>query len=740
MIFKKLICILLLFISFGVLSQQDFNNFKTLNSVGKIPADFSSLTYQKIAEDLKTNKGNLSKAQEKVFLQGIHYGIDDLLHSGMVVYGDEISLYIKSIADRLLENKSDLKSHLRFYTLKSNESNAFSTDQGIVFVTTGLISQLTNEAQLAFVLAHEISHYTEKHVIESFEYRTKNKRDLSIRGLSVYSKEKEFEADRLGLKIYNEAGYSKEELLPSFDVLMYSYLPFDEIEFPKSYFSNNHIFIPENLFPTKKYEIKAVEDYDDSISSHPNIKKRKDELSTEIENFSNWGDKVFVFGRSKFEYIRNLCRFESVRTDVLDANYADAIYSIFILEREFPNSIYLKRMKAQIWLGLAQFKKNGNINETLDRNDDLEGEIASVHFFLKKINKEGMFTLALREIFDLKKSLPDDKQIDAIYNYLLKELASAISFKIENYSKKNFHEASKEFLETKSKLPINITDSTALKKTESKYDKIKSKKNTDNSVNFDSTKFYLYGISDLLDDSLFSQRFAIEKEHFLESEKDRKAFESLSYKQQSKILKEIKETELQIGVNELIVVEPMVFSYKHGVIDLLKSEKLKHLYSQVIESSASDSEIKVFTIDRDNLELKGTSIFNERSALFSFMQQVSREDNFNIFPVDHELLEEIKTNYGTSKVLFTWVEHQYSPRISPSMVFLSLFIYPVLTVYVPLGVFSGHDTEMNVIILDIEKGSIDVGSSYYFKDTPKRLHLGAHMFHIFNDLKTKKTI
>jgi len=466
---------------------------------------------------------------------------------------------------------------------------------------------------------------------------------------------------------------------------------------------------------------------------------RKEQLSTEIENFANWGDKVFVFGQSKFEYIRNLCRFESVRSDILEANYADAIYSVFILEKEFPNSVYLKRMKAQIWLGLAQFKKNGNINETVDKNADLEGEIAAVHFFIKKISKDGMFSLALREIFDLKKSLPDDKQINAIYNYLLKELASASSFKIENYSKKNFQEASKEFLDKKSKLSTSVSDSIAPKKTESKYDKIKSKKNTDNPDNFDSTKFYLYGISDLLDDSLFTKRFSGAKELFLESEKDREAFESLSYKQQNKIRKEIKENELQIGVDELIVVEPMVFSYKHGNVDLVKSEKLKHLYSQVIESSALDADIKVFTIDRDNLELKGTAIFNERSALFSFMQQVSREDNFNIFPVDHELLEEIKINYGTSKVLFTWVEHQYSPRISPSMVFLSLFIYPVLTVYVPLGIFSGHDTEMNVLILDIEKGSIDVGSSYYFKDTPKRLHLGAHMFHIFNDLKTKKT-
>jgi Zn-dependent protease with chaperone function len=738
MTLTKLIYALPLIVSFGIFSQQDFNNYKTLNSFGKIPADFSSLTYKKIAEELKTDKGNLTKTQEKIFLQGIHYGIDDLLHSGMVIYGDEISEYIRTIAVKILENKSDLIPRLKFYTLKSNESNAFSTDQGIVFVTTGLIAQLTSEAQLAFVLAHEISHFTEKHVVETFEYQTKNSRDISIRGLSVYSKEKEFEADRLGLKLYYEAGYSKEELLPSFDVLMYSYLPFDEVEFPKNYYSDNHIFIPENLFPTKKYEIEAVEDYDDSQSSHPNIKKRKEQIESEIKSYSNWGQNVFVFGKSKFEYIRNLCRFESVRTDILDANYADALYSIFILEKDYPKSLYLKRMKAQAWLGLAQFKKNGSINKTVDKNSDLEGEIATIHFFIKKISKDGLFTLALRQIYDLKKLESNDKQINAIYNYLLKELASASSFKIENFSKKTFEVASKEFLDKKNKITTNTVDSIAPKKSESKYDKIKSKKNVDNPDNFDSTKFYLYGISDLLDDTVFTKRYGNYKEIFLEKEKEREAFESLTYKQQRAIRNKNQKEELHIGVDELIVVEPMVFSYRHGSVDLMKSEKLKHDFSQVIESSALDSDIKVYTIDRDNLELKGTEIFNERSALFSFMQQVSEEDNFNIFPVDYELLEDVKTNYGTSKVLFTWVEHQYTPRISSSIVLLSIFIYPVLPIYVPLGVFLGHDTEMNVLILDIEKGSIDIGTNYYFKDTPRKLHLGAHMFHIFNDLKTKK--
>lgn len=734
----NLITLIILLVFSHVYAQTDFNEYKTLKSQGTIPQDFSSLTYKKIQEDLKTGKENLSKSQEKIFFQGIHYGIDDILHSGMVIYGDEVSNYVQKIAEKLLSEDETLFNKLRFYTLKSNETNAFSTDQGMIFVTTGLISQLTSEAQLAFVLAHEISHYTQKHVVETFEYKANQRRSLGIRDLSFYSKEKEFEADKLGLKLYNKAGYSKAELVPSFDVLMYSYLPFDEVEFPKSYISTDNMFVPDNIFPDKKYEIKAEEDYDDSKSSHPNIKKRKETIENEIVTFNNWGNTISFFGEQKFIFIRQLCRFESVRTDILNSNYADAIYSIFLLEKIYPSSLYLNRMKAQAWLGLAQYKKNGSINETVDKTADLEGEIATVHYFIKKMSKDALLTLALRKVFDVKQKYNSDKQIDAIYRVLIKELSSTSSFKIENYSKKTYTDAWKEFNEKKAKSAV-VSDTVVQTKSSSKYDKIKSKKNIDNSENFDSTKYYLYGISDIITDSNFS---LIYKEDLAKNQKekeDKEEFDKLSYKQQKKIRKKNEETILNLGINELIIVEPMVFSYKKEKLDLIKSEKLKHDFSEVIENTAIETDLKVYTLDRDHLEKKGTDVYNERSVMFSFMEQISREDNFNLFPVDFSELEEIKLNYGTSKVLFTWVSHEYKSKINGMAVFGSLFIYPFLTFYIPYGILSGHNTELNIVILDIDKGSVDLGESFYFKDKPKTLSLGAHMFSIFNKLKKQPT-
>ncbi len=55
-----------------------------------------------------------------------------------------------------------------FGVLDSPVPNAFSAPGGYVFVTTGLLRQMKNEAQLAGVLGHEIGHVTGRHALEAY--------------------------------------------------------------------------------------------------------------------------------------------------------------------------------------------------------------------------------------------------------------------------------------------------------------------------------------------------------------------------------------------------------------------------------------------------------------------------------------------------------------------------------------------------------------------------------------------
>jgi predicted Zn-dependent protease len=63
--------------------------------------------------------------------------------------------------------RQDIQYH--FAVLDSNEMNAFSAPGGYIFVTRGALALCDDESELAGVLAHEVAHVAEKHVVKTIE-------------------------------------------------------------------------------------------------------------------------------------------------------------------------------------------------------------------------------------------------------------------------------------------------------------------------------------------------------------------------------------------------------------------------------------------------------------------------------------------------------------------------------------------------------------------------------------------
>lgn len=116
----------------------------------------------------------------------------------------------------------------RFAILATDDVNAYACPGGYVFVTRGALAMVRDEAELAAVLAHEISHVTRKHIIkalqksklmavgadvaaeafdkggELFRQMSDFATDALFKGLK---KEDEFDADRQALVWLNRLGY-----------------------------------------------------------------------------------------------------------------------------------------------------------------------------------------------------------------------------------------------------------------------------------------------------------------------------------------------------------------------------------------------------------------------------------------------------------------------------------------------------------------------------------------------------
>ncbi len=113
-------------------------------------------------------------------------------------------------------NRPELEYH--FTVLETNEVNAYAAPGGYVFVTTGALQLMKDESELAGVLAHEIGHVTEMHVVK--ELKIKGADDSVTSGLaqlvggSTESAKAAFsQAVDKGLDIIFKDGYKREDEL-----------------------------------------------------------------------------------------------------------------------------------------------------------------------------------------------------------------------------------------------------------------------------------------------------------------------------------------------------------------------------------------------------------------------------------------------------------------------------------------------------------------------------------------------
>ncbi len=76
---------------------------------------------------------------------------------------DPVSRYVQQLGARLVEYAPGYKWPYNFHVVNVEDINAFALPGGSIFVNVGTIQAAETEAQLAGVMAHEISHVAQRH-------------------------------------------------------------------------------------------------------------------------------------------------------------------------------------------------------------------------------------------------------------------------------------------------------------------------------------------------------------------------------------------------------------------------------------------------------------------------------------------------------------------------------------------------------------------------------------------------
>lgn len=397
----------------GVMAQP----YRPITCKGDIPQEFRTVTATKVlqaqAEILKSDRDSKEKRSINDFLLKNNYVIDALLTSGKVLYGDSITTYIESVADKILKDNPDLRSSVRFYTVKSSEVNAFTTNQGIIFVTIGLLAQIENEAQLAFVLSHELAHYEKKHSIaqvlenERVYDETRNERysgnDKRIRLLSSFSKDMEYEADSIGYVRFINAGYKKKEASRMMDVLQWSFLPLDDIPFDLNFLQFDSLKFPVTLQLDSLTPIPLFDDNeDDSKSSHPNIFKRRLAIDRLINSSPDRGTASNENSLSgNFLQIQALARKEFIHELLIDKEYLSAFYNAYVMLSKKGEDQYLEESIGKALYGISKYKNGGILFRENSAWTETYSHFQNFSFLFENLEKNQINLLAIRYLFQI---------------------------------------------------------------------------------------------------------------------------------------------------------------------------------------------------------------------------------------------------------------------------------------------------------------------------------------------------
>jgi predicted Zn-dependent protease len=211
----------------------------------------------------------LKSAEDELLLWRRVQKEQQALNSSRFLYHEpKLENYLNRIVQRLQTHSIAPDFQIQVKVLKDPNLNAFAYPNGVIYIHTGILARMDNEAQLAALLSHEMTHCTHRHslrVIRSIKDRPAYVAAVqdtlakisavqevarllgatgSIAAVSGYTRELENEADQVGLDLMAKANYDSAEALKLFEHLKQE-IDAEEIEEP--FFFGTHPNVQQRI-------------------------------------------------------------------------------------------------------------------------------------------------------------------------------------------------------------------------------------------------------------------------------------------------------------------------------------------------------------------------------------------------------------------------------------------------------------------------------------------------------------
>ena len=179
---------------------------------------------------------NPSATEEKKI--GAQYAPEMTKQMGGKIENAQLQSYINEVGQKIAKVSHTPNDHFEYTALNDKTVNAFALPGGYIFITKGMLEQLSSEAQLAAIFAHETTHVTAHHSATAMGQQIGFELVLGTIGMAKtpqgvmqvaqissqlaelkYSRTHETEADLIGLDYMVKAGYNPIGMVQTMQIL-----------------------------------------------------------------------------------------------------------------------------------------------------------------------------------------------------------------------------------------------------------------------------------------------------------------------------------------------------------------------------------------------------------------------------------------------------------------------------------------------------------------------------------------
>lgn len=698
-------------ISLISITAQSTIQYTPLRCAGEVPEDFLSLSYVKTSNDIdKINQQKISRKERKIekkFALNSNFGIDAMLLSGKVLYGDPLSIYVNKVADKILASDTMLRKELRFYVLKSTTVNAYASGQGIVFVTVGLLAKIQNEAELAFILCHEISHYVKKHSLMQYKIAEKiNSGSGQYRGFDLddkiskiyqYSRSSEMEADQYGLQLFLKTEYSAASALTALEFLKTAALPYDNFEWTKKLIEDDYFRVTSyegsqfSRIDVMDFPIEEAVD-DGEEETHPSTDKRIKAIEKTIDRAKTSGTNQFPNGKSYFDHISQQAKVEYFFILINDADYIEAYYLAFIYEKLYDEHAFTSKIKSYCINSLTY----ENETKTHYVNIKKKEEVPGLNKFFKSLDTEVFNAIKVRYAWDAYLKNDGDSFDHAVLKHALQQL---------------FKQTKKDFSDFRSGLDSN--------------------KRNQATLNIEWA-FYHH-----LEHPYFRELF----KNMSEAKKIKEE-EKLSKKERSRSAR--KKYGQAAGLDSMIHINPnyiklIVETNGETKRNLVNDEKTELELSKLFVDMAAANGIHLYSINLMDRPALSTQTLNEYALFLEWItEKTHRDDDESLIMFNRQFTDTLVNRAQTGKICISLINNLiYKKELNKELLVGSLFIGPIFPIVVYSQLHRRQDVNLITVIFDLNTGELDHLYSKNLRfNFKKRDHVYAQLYALFNELKT----